>query len=304
MLNYSSYPHIFDAIFDSAFPTSYLTLRHVCREWRLKVLARCYHLRPGVTLDVTGEDIQSVYFKGGHWGGMHQLLLRGAEHALRYCRILDVADEEFFLWPLAPNVEVVRFVGARVPEGLQLPFVDRFVLSSMPPVLDPLWKANKLVLNHNSYTGLAWDRITHTALPDVKEVVYIFDPEQLSLEKAEGLPAPEGVLISTFYRLGKILHAAAARGVPVTVVGAEALDLTEERPPGQPELRGHAIVEFLKETVFDPATYMSREAYRESVGEVDYAIETDFATPLLRGPPIFYLKALPERERRSWCVVQ
>lgn len=303
MLNPASYPHIFDAIFDYAFPTSYLVLRHVCREWRLKVLARCYHLRPGVTLDVTGEDIRSVFFQGEHWAGSAELSLRGAEHALRYCRILDVADEEFFLWPLAPNVDVVRF-GARVPEGLSLPFVDRFVLSSLPPMLDPVWRANKLVLNHNSYTGLAWDRITHTDLPAVKEVVYIFDSDALAAEKREGLSAPEGVLIATFYRLGKILHAAAAKGVPVTVVGAEALDLTEERPPGQPELQGHAIVEFLKETVLDPARYMSREAYRESIGEVDFAIETDFTTPLLRGPPIFYLKTLPERDRSSWCLVQ
>lgn len=300
MLHYDSYPHIFDLIFDYAFPASHLTLRHVNREWREKVLARCYHLQPRVAMD---DGL--VGFNGDLWEESAVVPIRRAEHVLRYCRILDSVDDGYLLWPLTPNIDTVRFLDDQIyiPEDLTLPFVDRMVLANVPPFLDPRWSMNKLVVNHRQYSGIGWDRIDHTSLPATKKIVYIFDAESLQQDKASG-SIQEGLVIATFYRLGKILHAAAAYSIPVTVVGAEALDLSEERPPDQPELRGDAIIEFLKTTVLDPATYMSREAYRDSIGETEFAIETDFTTELLTGPPIFYLKTLPAREKSSWCVVQ
>lgn len=274
-------------------------IAHVCKWWNRVVLARFYHLKAYRDPSGEPESFQVHPMVGPSFGFSLNPAGRVSNAAvlLRFCRVLDVngsflakaygyvGHDIAFCLALIDTIRLAKHWEVLMPYYLTIP---RLVfLDEQPfrfPTLAPPHKCHKAVFVRETPYKNNIDTCFYS--DTVEFVVILFLPRQTSTittpDPASGVfvggPLPEGLL-----SLIKIISAAHFSNVRVTVVNAESLYIPNAGPGPKPTVQD--LVEGFSPTATDfgtrlrltnpPFHFLTLEQYRASVGEYEFALETN-----------------------------
>lgn len=295
MIDHLSFPHIVDAVFESAPFESLVIMTAVCRGWRSRALAQIGHLY----IDMDSNTYRYPF--------SIPLAI-----AARQCRLLDidtgcpVAYYMTKLMPfeaLVPPLDTIRVRGSTyLDKPMWFPTARRVVFSafqspkreSVPPFECGArfggWETmEKLVIVHKSVGSTHGNdchspsrnmrTLTPTLFPQLKEVVLIMFGDG-----------------ACSHCITSLLDEASDMSVPVTLaINSNTSSWYAFRPY---KVEGNSLVkiEDYQKCTRQGVAVLSHEEYRSSIGSAEYTLETD------REPfPHWEVLDLPDQFRRKGC---
>lgn len=258
MIDHAYHPHIIDLIFEHAPPASLFAMSHACSAWRHRSHRKFTYIR-SFSVRRTRKSRIAVRYKLGRDGPRFRAILDrpAGLSMLKHCRVLDLVSVVHLerTRQLVPPAHTVRFRSA-----------DRDSLSILPDTV-------KRLVFSNTFPSFARDL-------KVESIVYTDSgtspgPMRLDAPFPHVLKAITYVLTS-----GENAH-------PAAYVGKLRGIITMSCEARIPLRRVNIPLSFVDSVALNPALdpqglvrFMTLDEYRESIGEREFAIETDWRTDL------------------------
>lgn len=301
VLNESNFPHILESVINMAEASAVFHMAHVCRQWRRAVLDKFYHLK----LDPAPGSGSGGAFKFRPHDGPPFIYGVEDSDAIRLtsrCRVLDLEDSvdrrglclEFPADIIMKRSDIFAFVHTirllicrkkKPPFPITHPriIVSQGLRLCSAPISSPRRSKVVMLLEdcwHADCDDLLWQQV-------VRSLVLIFRPQDGAFKTIRPSKSAEDAILLTEIPCGlkhliKILSAAHFSKVHVTVVNAESVYLPRGGPGSQQTVndlleRAKSTMDFAtKLRLTDPPfRFLTLEEYRSSIGEHDFAIETN-----------------------------
>lgn len=301
MLTESNFPHILHAVIDISEPITVFRVGQVCQHWRRVVKDRFYHLKAHYTARF--GNVECVLRPRASPSIMFAVQRANEDklYQMRHCRVLDFEDKagnallsssilpagEIHPWLVFAQVHTVRlFCWAKVSYfSINIPRVvvpQGHRLESTP--VSPRRRSKVVTLLQGCWPEDTYNLLWREAVGSLVLLFRPYDtapiaptPSSGSVDASPLLDIPEGLKY-----LLSILCTAHFTHVKVIVVNAESVYLPpSHRGTGQTVRdlleRCKATTDFATRLRLTnaPFSFLTLEEYRSSIGEHEFAIETE-----------------------------